>query len=76
MKGREEGGRKGEKWGGGRDSKTNRQTCRQTNRQTGRGRQTESSIRCSKITKVSYQNALSPLYIMLEIHHSGREPWK
>ena len=26
------------------------------------------------IWRVSDQNGVSPLYIMLEIHHSGREP--
>ena len=25
--------------------------------------------------RVSDQNGVSPLYIMFEIHHSGREPW-
>ena len=28
----------------------------------------------SIISRVSNQNGVSPLYIMLEIHHSGREP--
>ena len=27
------------------------------------------------ISRVSDQNGVSLLYIMLEIHHSGREPW-
>ena len=27
-------------------------------------------------SRVSDQNGLSPLYVMLEIHHSGREPSK
>ena len=27
-------------------------------------------------SRVSHQNGVSLLYIMLEIHHSGREPWK
>ena len=33
-----------------------------------------SSSVCYNISRVSDQNGLSPLYIMLEIHHSGREP--
>ena len=27
-------------------------------------------------SRVSDENGVSLLYIMLEIHHSGREPWK
>ena len=27
------------------------------------------------ISRVSDQNGVSLLYIVLEIHHSGREPW-
>ena len=29
---------------------------------------------CTCISRVSNQNGVSLLYIMLEIHHSGREP--
>ena len=31
-------------------------------------------VRCDYISRVPDQNGVSLLYIMLEIHHSGREP--